>query len=558
MACTGGVENDPSDSGPVDRSSCSSNNGGCPQSCVDAVNGARCFCKHGFDDVFGDGQTCWSTAGTPDLAAEDDTGLSDSDNLTRQHMDLTFTGSGEPGEEVMLRVEEQVEALATTRVAQDGRWEVSIDFPDAAMGAESSYRIVAQMVAESTTTPSIPVVLVVDRASPNPPTSASGARSFTSFPEFLWVGSESGRFEVELDNDPSTRLMVSEPSYLPNEPLASGEHILTVEQIDLAGNRSDPMSLAIEVIEPRLLEVLDDQSLGEKGRFMYPILYNLEGEPIEDDDQQVRDIPTGGVLAISGSGRKCEVVDGELKAKYGTKCDQEEGYEYYDAEMQSMVGDGEQGVISTTDPLSRVDNTPLVYRLELLKLDPTADLVGEGPEVLATLAVVSGNPNQSGDFRTVEVVEGKYNDSRTPYYSADAAVLTFEGDFSKDDNGVISLSKVSLVLSGKQGIPGSGPNGQVNSGEGVILELALSFTNAPVPEFPLAMELAIDGRKISVGLFDALGNSLLEAADTEHLFDEEWLNNAYVAVGAENVAKRGGAALLDALIVYEEPASSDN
>ncbi|MEY8770622.1 BapA/Bap/LapF family large adhesin [Erwinia sp. ACCC 02193] len=166
----------------------------------------------------------------------------------------TFSGGGaEPGSTVV--VSDGETAIGEATVAEDGSWSFTPDEPLAEGDHDISFEIIDE--AGNGSGPSDSVDYTVDTTAPDMPDASavvitdpdgtaidpSGATSATT-PTFSGDGAEPGATVIISDGDVALgETTVNEDgswSYTPDEPLAEGDHDISFEIIDEAGNGSGP------------------------------------------------------------------------------------------------------------------------------------------------------------------------------------------------------------------------------------------------------------------------------------------------------------------------------
>jgi len=191
----------------------------------------------------------------PDLAEEDDTGLDNSDNVTRQTSGLTFSGTvDEPGVTA-------VHLYDTTR-----GWQASVDLDPLDLGAwslelsleEGTYALYVKTKDIVGLSPSSwpPLALVVDTTPPAAPSLLKPAlgenTGANKRPVFAWMGlAEAGSYELQVDDSADFSspehhwTNLSGTSYTPGSDLAASASVpvgtryyLRMRAVDAAGDAS--------------------------------------------------------------------------------------------------------------------------------------------------------------------------------------------------------------------------------------------------------------------------------------------------------------------------------
>ncbi|MBF0124218.1 MAG: hypothetical protein HQL60_02640, partial [Magnetococcales bacterium] len=192
-----------------------------------------------------------NTPGNLDLATDDDTGVSKSDNITNKNSGLTLSGTA-TGTRVKLLVDGEETANATV---SKGLWKTDLSL------SEGTYVITATQTNKdgSESEPSAPFTLVVDQNGPDSaPTelTITGAARLEdeSFITNKTAGlvisgtGEPGAGIILLENKKSiaTGIADSEGAWSVTIPkISAGKHTLVAQQTDLAGNASPELSEAL-------------------------------------------------------------------------------------------------------------------------------------------------------------------------------------------------------------------------------------------------------------------------------------------------------------------------
>jgi len=114
--------------------------------------------------------------------------------------------------------------------------------------AEGSHHFSLQGVSDGQLGASGDLIFTIDRTAPVVPAPASLGAVGTSSPTWTWpVIDDATSYLVALDGAPG--VAVASASFTPAASLAPGSHAITVQAVDLAGNRS-AASPAAEVITP--------------------------------------------------------------------------------------------------------------------------------------------------------------------------------------------------------------------------------------------------------------------------------------------------------------------
>ncbi|MGK6328064.1 BapA/Bap/LapF family large adhesin [Erwinia sp. DT-104] len=193
----------------------------------------------------------------------------------------TFSGSAEPGATVV--VSDGDTALGETTVNEDGSWSLTPDQPLAEGDHSFSFEVVDG--AGNTSGASAPIDYTVDTTAPegietpaviitNPDGTAIDPASATSATTPTFSGSaEPGATVVVSDGDTALgETTVSEDgswSFTPDQPLAEGDHDISFEVIDEAGNTSGASAaidytvdtIAPEGIDPASIVITDEAGI---------------------------------------------------------------------------------------------------------------------------------------------------------------------------------------------------------------------------------------------------------------------------------------------------------
>ncbi|GEM_PF-1531245 len=184
-----------------------------------------------------------------DLASEDDTGVNNTDNLTRNTSDLTVTGFGEDGATVQL-YDGDILITGATAVVASGKFSINISL------SEGSHTVKAKQkdAAGNESGFSSYLNITIDTTPPNAPKVETSGTTPTSddTPAWKWFsggGDGTGRYRYKL-NDSSLNSGATETvntTYTPETALSEGKHTLCVQECDEAGNWSASGSFTIEV-----------------------------------------------------------------------------------------------------------------------------------------------------------------------------------------------------------------------------------------------------------------------------------------------------------------------
>ncbi len=153
--------------------------------------------------------------GTPDLAAADDTGISTSDNLTKNTTGLTFSGSGAEPNAALKLYSDKDGSLGSTTVTGGGTWTI-----DVSLSANKTHGITATLTdaAGNVSDASSALSVVVDTTAPSliPSllTPFQGQNTGTNKrPTFRWTASDPGcTYELQVDDNANFASLYLNPS----------------------------------------------------------------------------------------------------------------------------------------------------------------------------------------------------------------------------------------------------------------------------------------------------------------------------------------------------------
>ncbi|WP_439533734.1 choice-of-anchor I family protein [Polymorphobacter sp.] len=207
-----------------------------------------------------------------DLAAADDTGVSDSDNITRNTTALTITGTAEAGASVQLF--DGTTSLGTTTAGSNGTFSLDVTL---AAGVRS-VTAVATDVAGNVGAASAPLAITVDTTAPAAPvgldlaavddTGVSNSDNITDQTEGLTIsGTAAAGSRVELFDGATSLGTVtagSDGAFSLDVALAAGDRSITARATDAAGNVSAASSALVVTVSagPTLLNASID-ALGD-------------------------------------------------------------------------------------------------------------------------------------------------------------------------------------------------------------------------------------------------------------------------------------------------------
>lgn len=212
-----------------------------------------------------------------DLAAADDTGSFNDDNLTSQTEGLTFTGTAEAGSEVELF--DGTTSLGTTTAAANGTFSFEIDLE------EGNHVLTARAtdVAGNQSEASQPLTVRIDLTGPEAPsrvdllaaddTGLSNTDNITQLTTGITLtGTTLPNARVQiLDGEQviATPLASATGTYSVDVDLAPGEHSITARLTDSAGNLgelSDPLVIVVDTTRPLAPTMLDLDGTDDTGQ----------------------------------------------------------------------------------------------------------------------------------------------------------------------------------------------------------------------------------------------------------------------------------------------------
>ncbi|MDP2647071.1 MAG: DUF1566 domain-containing protein [Desulfobacterales bacterium] len=210
------------------------------------------------------------------LATGDDTGGSNSDNITSLTSGLTITGAGENGATVQL-FDGENEIPGATKVVSGGTFSIDISL------SEGQHRITAKQTntAGDTSTASGALNILIDTAAPSPPehldlaaaddSGDSNEDNITKNTSALTIAGqgENGTMVHLYDNDsviPNATAVVSGGTFSIDISLSEGQHRLSAKQTDTAGNVS-VSSFELEITVDTTPPVLTATPPGTEGPF---------------------------------------------------------------------------------------------------------------------------------------------------------------------------------------------------------------------------------------------------------------------------------------------------
>ncbi|MDD4412511.1 MAG: Ig-like domain-containing protein [Patescibacteria group bacterium] len=220
-------------------------------------------------------QTPPAAPSVPDLAAEDDSGISDSDNITKFTDNLTFSGTAEASSTIDIF---NGAGLIGSVFATSSNWTIDLSLP------AGTHEITAKAtdLAGNISVASAPnLVVIIDTAFPDAPSTpdlvtaddsgVSDSDNITKFTDNLtFTGTAENEVIVELFD--GAVLMgtttVIDNAWTMDISLSAGDHSLTAIATDLAGNASSsssPLSVTIDTTAPGVPSVPDLDNADDTG-----------------------------------------------------------------------------------------------------------------------------------------------------------------------------------------------------------------------------------------------------------------------------------------------------
>ncbi|MBF0124680.1 MAG: hypothetical protein HQL60_05020, partial [Magnetococcales bacterium] len=182
------------------------------------------------------------TPGGFDLAADDDTGLSKTDNITNKGSALTISGTAAGAAKVSLFIDGTAFAMLSV---SKGLWKTDL----ALSHSDVPYAITATQTdaAGNSSEPSIPFLLVVDKAAPAAPTDMAVA---DMEPSDRYITNKTAGLVISGSGEPGASIALLEGKaslgtasvgsggkwQLTLAKISNGQHALTAKQTDVAGN----------------------------------------------------------------------------------------------------------------------------------------------------------------------------------------------------------------------------------------------------------------------------------------------------------------------------------
>ncbi|PNB70847.1 hypothetical protein C1X64_27865 [Pseudomonas sp. GW456-E7] len=160
----------------------------------------------------------------------------------------TLSGSGTPGETIVIR--DSGNEIGRVVVGEDGSWSFT---PTPALGeGEHSLTVEAVNAAGNVSAPSAPGVIVIDTELPDAPSFNTLPGASNENPTLSGSGTPGETIVIRDNGNEIGRVVVGEDgswSFTPTPALGEGDHSLTVEAVDAAGNVSAPSAPGVIVID---------------------------------------------------------------------------------------------------------------------------------------------------------------------------------------------------------------------------------------------------------------------------------------------------------------------
>jgi signal peptidase I len=218
------------------------------------------------------------------IAAPDAPTLNELPGATNENP--TLSGSGTPGETIVIR--DKGEEIGSVMVGEDGTWSFT---PNPALGeGEHSLTVEAVNKAGNVSEPSAPNVIVIDTAAPDAPSLNELPNAASENPTLSGSGTPGDTVVIRDNGSEIGSVIIGEDgtwSFTPAPALGEGEHSLTVESVDMAGNvseLSDPQVIVIDTEAPAVPDAVNISDLS--GGNNQPILSG-HGQP--GDTAQILD-----------------------------------------------------------------------------------------------------------------------------------------------------------------------------------------------------------------------------------------------------------------------------
>ncbi|QKT18532.1 Ig-like domain repeat protein [Salmonella enterica] len=221
-----------------------------------------------------------TTSPVATLQAEDDTGISQTDWITRQNDNLTIDGTAEKYATITVMVDGK--AVGTTQADANGNWQFEYD-PNPAL-SDGDYTLTIQAQDEVGNTSSSSYDLVIDTVTVTPSlkldtgsdTGSSNDDGITKETQPLLTGTAEANATIEIFIDGTLiGQVVSDKNgvwnyRIPEEAnLADGEHTVAVRATDVAGNSANSTTLDIVVdstIETPTIHLDSDSGISDTDR----------------------------------------------------------------------------------------------------------------------------------------------------------------------------------------------------------------------------------------------------------------------------------------------------
>lgn len=178
-----------------------------------------------------------------DLSADDDTGISNSDNITKNTDRLNITGSGEDGATVQLY--DGINPITgATALVSDRRFSIYISL------SQGDHAIRAKQTdpAGNLSDFSQYLDITVDTIPPNAPQVFGSTPTNNPTPTWEWIsrGGGDGKYQYKL-GDGEWSQEVLNTRYTPESEFSDGDYTLSVKECDAAGNCSEPDSFTVAI-----------------------------------------------------------------------------------------------------------------------------------------------------------------------------------------------------------------------------------------------------------------------------------------------------------------------
>lgn len=156
-------------------------------------------------------------------------------------------GTGTPGETIIIR--DNGEVIGSVVAGEDGTWSFT---PNPALG-EGAHRLTVESVdkAGNASEPSAPITIEVDTEAPEAPSLNELPGASNANPNLSGSGKAGETIVIRDNGEEIGTVFVSEDgtwSFTPKPALGEGQHSLTVESVDAAGNISEPSAPSVIVI----------------------------------------------------------------------------------------------------------------------------------------------------------------------------------------------------------------------------------------------------------------------------------------------------------------------